>query len=116
MKRQIVLLITCSLGLALLAAIAVRGQQVKIKVELATRAKIILGADGSEQVCVQPESSSSSCLLLKVSGIDPNALVEVMALEPKTPSRRWRYLPTVHLLHSAQPDGKFMPPTGHPRR
>jgi len=48
-----------------------------IKIEAAMRVKILIDSEGKEAKCVLPESSPSSCLLLKISGIDPDKLVNI---------------------------------------
>lgn len=74
-------------GLFILSLISgVAAQEAKaptIKVESAVRVKLVIDTQGKEQQCVEPDDSALSCLVVKVSGIDPNKLVDIWISKEK---------------------------------
>jgi uncharacterized RmlC-like cupin family protein len=55
-----------------------------IRVEAALRTRSVVDLLGKENPCVHAESSQSSCLVIKVSGIETNALVKIWMNETTT--------------------------------
>jgi hypothetical protein len=72
----------------LLPSLGAEGQDKKpaqaIRIEAALRSRSVVDRLGKENPCVHAESSQSSCLVIKVSGIETDALVRICMNETTT--------------------------------